>query len=71
MKMTLKRAPGFTVLSLLCMEYKWIRWILAIWAFIAGIQLAFLVLGWYLGGKQAAKLAELMKGMGGPAGRDL
>jgi hypothetical protein len=71
-KWFLRNLVVFTVLSLVSMEFKWVRWILGFWAFIAGIQLAVLVLGWYLSGKQADKLAHLMRGMGTQgSGRDV
>ncbi len=59
-----------TILSLLVMEYKGLTWLLYVWLFLAGIQLAFLVFGWYFVNKQSAKFADMMKGMnpGGGAG---
>jgi hypothetical protein len=54
-----------TVLLFLAQEHTWARWVFGIWAFIAGVHLAFLVYGWYASGKQGARLAQLFSGMGG------
>ncbi|HEX2749773.1 MAG TPA: hypothetical protein VHM91_17315 [Verrucomicrobiales bacterium] len=59
----------FTVLSLLAMEYKWATWIMYIWAFFAGLHLAILIFAWYMSGKQASKLAGMMRGFGNPPER--
>ena len=58
----------FTVLALLASEYKWARWVMSFWFFIAGMHLAVLVFGWYMGNKQAAKLTQMMKGFAPPPG---
>lgn len=52
-----------TILALLSMEYKWARWMLYVWAVLAGIQFLFLAIGWYFVNKQAAKFSNMMKGM--------
>jgi len=58
----------FTVLAVLSIEYKWANTIMSIWAFIAGVYLAILLFGWYMGNKQAAKLSQMMKGFTPPPG---
>ena len=46
-------------------EHKWVRVVFAIWAFIAGVHLAFLLYGWYASGRQGARLAQVFGGLGG------
>lgn len=53
-----------TVLLFFAQDYTWAKWAFGIWAFIAGVHLAFLVYGWYASGKQGAKLAQMFSGMG-------
>lgn len=53
-----------TVLLFFAQEHTWAKWVFAIWSFIAGIHLAFLLYGWYASGKQGAKLAQMFGGMG-------
>jgi len=53
-----------TVLLFFAQEHTWARVIFAIWAFIAGVHLAFLLYGWYASGRQGAKLAQVFGGMG-------
>ena len=52
-----------TVLLFLAQEHGWARVVFAIWAFIAGVHLAFLLYGWYASGKQGAKLAQVFGGL--------
>ncbi len=59
----------FTVLSFLTMEYKWATWIMYVWAVFAGLHLAILIFAWHMSGKQASKLAGMMKGFGAPPER--
>ena len=55
-----------TVLLFFAQEHGWARWVFGIWAFIAGIHLAFLLYGWYASGKQGDKLAQMFAGMQAP-----
>jgi hypothetical protein len=56
------------VLGLLATEHTWAQWAFAIWLFIAGAHLAFLVYGWYASGRQGEKLARVFSGMMPPQG---
>ncbi len=55
-----------TLLLFLAQDYKWAKWVFGIWAFVAGIHLAFLLYGWYASGKHGAKLSQIFGGMGRP-----
>jgi hypothetical protein len=54
-----------TVLLFFWEEHLLARIAFGIWAFIAGVHLAFLLYGWYASGKQGAKLAQVFGGLGG------
>lgn len=54
-----------TVLLFFAQEHTWARIAFGIWAFVAGIHLAFLLYGWYASGRQGAKLAQVFGGLGG------
>ena len=54
------------VLGFLATEHTWAKWAFGIWAFIAFVHLAFLLTGWYVSGKQTAKLARIFGGVTPP-----
>ena len=57
------------VLLIFYEDHGWARVAFAIWAFIAGVHLAFLLYGWYASGRQGARLAQVFGGLGGLSGR--
>ena len=58
-----------TVLLIFYQDHGWARVAFAIWAFVASVHLAFLLYGWYVSGRQGAKLAQVFGGVGGMPGR--
>lgn len=54
-----------TTVAVIFWEHDWVRVVFYIWAFFAGINLAFLLYGWFASRKHAARISQIFSGAGG------